>query len=164
MWRCKECGEKSEKIFLNCWNCNLPRNTSCDVSPLIQWCDSDFDRNGNSVNPFDAARRSRVLIKTAAEPVYRLAKLFGRFAIALKIISLGFLISGFAIAVIFCPTRIIEFVGCALVLVVASIMAFVSVRLSTQSFILKMTIHLLLHVAPDLRNECETIHAGSGKI
>jgi hypothetical protein len=29
---------------------------------------------------------------------------------------------------------------------------------STQSFILKMTIHLLIHVAPDLRDECEAIY------
>jgi hypothetical protein len=158
MWKCKACGEKSDQIFLDCWNCNMARNTPCDVGQLIQWGDSDLDRAGIHSESFDIPKRNRVLVRTAAAPVYRFAKLLSRLAIAIKVFTLGFMVCGFAITLICCSSRKLEIISCVLILVATSIVAFIAVRVSSQSFILKMTIHLLLHVAPDLRNECTTIY------
>jgi len=100
------------------------------------------------------SKQSVQTVKSGAGQAYRLARILATLGIALKITG-GSIALLWIVIVGFCYEDSMAAVFSILLgTIFGFVIYFLGIRVSAQSFILKMTLHLLMHVAPILSDEC----------
>jgi hypothetical protein len=154
MWKCLKCGEKSEHIFICCWNCNTPRCVPTLTSSVPKQNDTDFEPTKPEFTTLHLSKQPINTVKSGAGPAYRLARILALLGTALKLTGGGIALLWIVIVGCCHETSTKEVISIALCTVFGCVIFFLGVRVSAQSFIIKMTLHLLMHVAPTLSDEC----------